>query len=36
VGLALFGLVLVLGIDRIAHRLEHRRTSDEIEELQAS
>ncbi len=36
VGLAVFGLVLVLTIDRIAHRLEHRRTSDEIEELQAS
>ncbi len=36
VGLAVFGLVLVLTIDRIAHRLEHRRSSDEIEELQAS
>jgi putative membrane protein len=36
IGLALFGLVLVLVIDRIAHRIEHRKTSDEIEELQAS
>jgi putative membrane protein len=34
--LAGFGLGLVLVIDRIAHRLEHRRTTDEIEELQAS
>lgn len=36
VALALFGLGLVLAVDRIAHRIEHRRTSDEIEELQAS
>jgi putative membrane protein len=36
IGLAVFGLVLVLVIDRIAHRIEHRKTSDEIEELQAS
>ena len=36
VGLALFGLALVLTIDRIARRIEHRRTSDEIAELQAS
>jgi putative membrane protein len=36
VGLAVFGLALVLMIDRIAHRIEHRRSSDEIEELQAS
>ena len=36
VALALFGLALVLAIDRIAHRIEHRRSSDEIEELQAS
>jgi len=36
VGLALFGLALVLTIDRIARRIEHRRTSDEIEELRAS
>ena len=36
VALALFGLGLVLVIDRIAHRIEHRRSSDEIEELQAS
>ncbi len=36
IGLAVFGLGLVLVIDRIAHRLEHRRTSDEIDELQAS
>jgi putative membrane protein len=35
-GLAVFGLVLVLVVDRVAHRLEHRRTSDEIEELRAS
>jgi hypothetical protein len=36
VGLALFGFTLVLVIDRIAHRIEHRRSSDEIAELQAS
>jgi putative membrane protein len=36
VGLALFGLALVLTIDRIARRIERRRTSDEIEELRAS
>ncbi len=36
IGLALFGLMLVLVIDRIAHRIEHRKTADEIEELQAS
>jgi hypothetical protein len=36
VGLALFGLALVLTIDRIAHRIEHRRSVDEIEELQSS
>jgi putative membrane protein len=36
VGLALFGLGLVLVVDRIAHRIERRRSSDEIEELQAS
>ena len=35
-GLAAFGLVLVLGIDYVAHRLERRKGSDEIEELQAS
>lgn len=36
VALTVFGLALVLGIDRIAHRIEHRRSTDEIEELQAS
>ena len=36
VGLALLGFATVLVIDQVAHRLEHRRTSDEIEELQAS
>lgn len=36
VALALFGLGLVLAIDRIAHRIEQRRSSDEIAELQAS
>lgn len=36
VALALFGLGLVLVIDRIAHRMEHRRSRDEIEELQTS
>ena len=35
VALAAAGLALVLGIDRVAHRLEHRRTSDEIQELRA-
>ena len=35
-GLAAFGLALVLGIDQVAHRLERRKGSDEIEELQAS
>lgn len=36
VALALLGFATVLVIDQVAHRLEHRRTSDEIEELQAS
>ncbi|HYN55790.1 MAG TPA: DUF368 domain-containing protein [Motilibacterales bacterium] len=36
VALALLGFAMVLVIDQVAHRLEHRRTSDEIEELQAS
>ena len=36
VALALLGFATVLVIDQVAHRLEHRRTSDEIDELQAS
>ena len=36
VGLALFGFALVLAIDAIAHRLEHRRSSDEVAELRAT
>jgi hypothetical protein len=32
----MIGLALVLTIDRVAHRVAHRRSSDEIEELQAS
>jgi putative membrane protein len=34
--LALVGLTLVLTIDWIARRIEHRRTIDEVEELKAS
>jgi putative membrane protein len=36
VSLALFGLTLVLAVDWIAHRVEHRRSSDDAEELKAS
>jgi hypothetical protein len=36
VALALVGLTLVLTIDWIARRIEHRRTIDEVEELKAS
>jgi putative membrane protein len=36
VGLAVFGLALVLLVDQVAHRIEHRRASDEIEELRAT
>ncbi len=35
-GLAIFGLVLVLIVDRMAHRLEHRTSGDEVEELRTS
>jgi putative membrane protein len=31
--LALFGLVVVLGIDWVGHRLEHRNASDDVEDL---
>ncbi|MGB7979349.1 MAG: DUF368 domain-containing protein [Candidatus Nanopelagicales bacterium] len=34
-GLVLLGLVLVLVVDRIAHRMEHRTTRDEAVELHA-
>lgn len=36
VALVVLGLTVVLLVDRIAHRIEHRRASDEIEELKAS
>lgn len=36
VALAVLGLALVLTIDWIARRIEHRRTLDEVEELKAS
>ena len=36
VALAVLGLALVLTIDWIARRIEHRRTVDEVEELKAS
>ncbi len=35
IGLAVFGLVLVLVVDRIAHRVEHRTSGDEAAELHA-
>jgi putative membrane protein len=36
VGLALFGFLLVLALDALAHRLEHRTSRDEAAELQDS
>jgi putative membrane protein len=36
VGLALLGFVVVIGLDRAARQLAHRRTSDEVDELQAT
>jgi putative membrane protein len=33
IGLALFGFLLVLGVDAIAHRLEHRGAKDEAADL---
>ncbi len=36
VGLAVLGLALVLSVDAIAHRLEHRRSTDEVAELKAT
>jgi putative membrane protein len=36
VGLIVLGFALVIGVDRIAHRLEHRRVADEIEELRST
>jgi len=33
VGLALFGFVLVLAVDALAHRLEHRGAKEEIDDL---
>ena len=36
VGLAVLGFLVVMGLDAIAHRIEHRRSRDEIDELQAT
>jgi putative membrane protein len=36
VGLVVLGLALVLTVDAIAHRLEHRRSTDEVAELKAT
>jgi putative membrane protein len=35
-GLAAPGFAVVVAVDRIAHRLEHRTPRDEAQELQAS